>query len=97
MAIKFVEALPASKRGGGARGSRIMTEDVVKELKANVGKWAIVQENVTGAQSVMNWVKRPENDGFEYAQRASGKKVTNQKGIEVNGFDVYVRFNPEGR
>ena len=98
VALEFVEELPKATRGGGGRSHKYMTEDAVGELKDNPGKWARVAKGVTSAQSVAQWVNKAENkDSFEYASRATGKKVKNTKNEDVPAYDVFVRYNPEGK
>lgn len=98
MAIKFVDEKP-----GKGSGTNIMTDEVVSELKDNPNKWGLVQENVRTAQSVATWVKK--NEGFSYtatnsgkqARDKNGKPVPDKDGKQVNGVDVYVSYNPEGK
>lgn len=93
MALKFEDIKPKSTRAG--RGPSIMTEEVVQELKDNPGKWGLVAENSTSAQSVAQWVNKPDNKkAFEYTSVATGKKKKNTKGKEVNTYNVYVCFKP---
>ena len=96
MALKFFDEKPKSSRTGG--GSRIMTDTVVAELEANPGKWGLVAEGVTNAQSVAKWVASQNLDStsktWEYTSRNTGKTVKNRNNKQVPTFDVFVCFKP---
>ena len=88
MAIKFVDEPPKSTRPGRAS---FFTEDVVKAIKDNSPKWAVIDATPSTAAKFVN-----SNDGFEYVTRTQGTK-TNTKGKKVPDVKVYVRFNPQGK
>jgi len=92
--MKFMDEKPKSTRGGPG-GSRTMTDEVVAELQENPGKWGLVAEGVTSAQSVATWVRKPENkDSFDYTSVNSGKTTKNRNGKDVPTYNVYVCFKP---
>lgn len=96
--LKFVEEVPTAKRGGGATGSRTMTTEVVEGLKEQPGRWAQL-EGVQSPQTVAKFVA--DNGGtdgpWEYKSRNTGKTRKTNKGTDVAVYDVYVRYNPDGK
>ncbi|MDX1488020.1 MAG: hypothetical protein R3268_07465, partial [Acidiferrobacterales bacterium] len=68
--LTFVDELPA-RRGGGR--ATIITDDVLSELRANPGKWAVIKQYDTNPEAAASMVtlgrKRHTNDGFDFASR----------------------------
>ena len=97
MALKFVDDLPPRTRAGS---SRVMTEAVIAELKDNPGRWALIQEKVNSAQTVANFVSKPENkDAYVYQTRTVETKKGKTKGGKTKTeriINVYVAYDPEG-
>lgn len=78
--IKWTE-LPPSTRGKAKTGRSTAIDEVVKELRANPGRWALVAENVYPTARA-TWVKR----GLEVRGRMVGGGVQRQ--------NLYARYNP---
>lgn len=68
---------PPAKTG---RHAKYMTSEVVAELRANPGRWLLLDHHAKRAGiSVRTWVTR--NPGFETTCRSSGEAL-----------DIYVRY-----
>jgi hypothetical protein len=97
MGLKFVDDLPARTR---AASSKVMTDEAIAELKDNPGKWALIQEKVNSAQTVANFVNKPENkEAWVYQTRTvETKKGKTKDGKEKTDriINVYVAYDPEG-
>jgi hypothetical protein len=97
MGLKFVDALPPRTRSGG---SSVFTPEVIAELKDNPGKWALIQEKVSSAQTVANFVNKPENkEAWVYQTRTVETKKSKTKGGKEKTdriINVYVAYDPEG-
>lgn len=70
---------PPTSATGGRRG-KYVTAKVKEELRANPGRWLLLDQHTRrAAVAVRNWVTR--NPGFDSTSRSDGEH-----------FDVYVRY-----
>lgn len=94
MALKFVNELPQDA-APKANTNKVFTDDVIEELQANKGKWALIPDATP--QGAAAFIRR--NDGFEYKSVDTGKESKTQRKAPRTGEmyyptikEIYVRF-----
>lgn len=91
--VKFVEEVPGKQGGfGGGGGHAMDLSPIVEELKANPGKWALIEE---GRMSLGSLQRLPVEFDIELRTRQAAKRTyTGKDGKEKVSFliDVFGRY-----
>lgn len=77
---------PGPKKGQAGRKSTLFTDDKVKILTENPGRWVVLKQRATQSQysNAVQWVKR--NQGFRVVGR---RDPTGPKDTQITLFAIY--------